>query len=115
MLDSEVFLPVIGQALVERTVLLSGDVRGVARPDRLRLVELLVGGLLLLDLLRLLLLGLVLVLDFLDLGLLLIIRRLLLVVFNLLLNNSQFHAQQRPKTQDTCLLHLLGDRQLNWV
>ena len=84
MLHGEVVLPVVGQALVERGVLLGGDVRGVARPDGLGLVELLVRGLLLLDLLRLLLLGLVLVLDFLNLRLLLLVLDLLLVVLNLL-------------------------------
>ena len=83
MLDSEVILPVVGQALVERSILLLGDLGGVARPDGLRLVELLGRHLLLLDLLRLLLLGLVLVLYLLDLGLLLVLVNLL-VVLNLL-------------------------------
>ena len=85
VLDSEVVLPVVGQALVERGILLLGDVLRVARPDRLRLVELLGRDLLLLDLLGLLLLGLVLVLDFLDLGLvLLLVLGNFLVVLNLL-------------------------------
>ena len=85
VLDGEVVLPVVGQALVERRILLLGDVLRVARPDRLRLVELLGRDLLLLDLLGLLLLGLVLVLDFLDLGLvLLLVLGNFLVVLNLL-------------------------------
>ena len=83
VLDGEVILPVVGQALVERSVLVGGDVGGVTRPDGLGLVELLVLHLLLLDLLRLLLLGLVLVLYLLDLGLLLVLINLL-VVLNLL-------------------------------
>ena len=85
MLNSEVLLPVVGQALVEGGVLFLVDIVGVTSPDGLGLVELLVGGLGLLDLLGLLLLGLVLVLDFLDLGLvLLLVLGNFLVVFNLL-------------------------------
>ena len=80
MLDGEVILPVVGQALVERRILLLGDVLRVARPDRLRLVELLGRDLLLLDLLGLLLLGLVLVLDLLDLGVFLVLLDLLIVL-----------------------------------
>ena len=41
-LDSEVVLPVVGQRLVELAVFLLGDVVGVAGPDRLRLVQLLI-------------------------------------------------------------------------
>lgn len=86
MLDGKVVFPVVGETLVEGTVLLGRDVRGVTRPDGLRLVELLVGGLLLLDLLGLLVLGLViLVLDLLDLGLLALLDLLLLFVLNLLI------------------------------
>ena len=92
MLDGEVLLPVIGQALVEGGVLLLGDLIRVTRPDRLRLVELLVLDLLLLDLLRLLLLGLVLVLNLLDLGLLLILGHLL-IVLNLLQSQSQYASR----------------------
>ena len=78
-------LPVVGQTLVERCVLISSDVGGVASPDGFRLVELLIRDLLLLDLLGLLLLGLVLVLDFLDLRLvLLLVLGNFLVVLNLL-------------------------------
>lgn len=62
--------PVIRQALVERRVLFGGDIAGVTRPDGFCLVELLIGGLNLLDLLCLLVLGLVvLVIDLLDLRL----------------------------------------------
>ena len=85
MLDSEVVLPVVGQALVERTVLLRRDVLRVARPDGLGLVELLVGLLGDLLLLRLLLLVLVLV-NLLDLRVLLLLS--LFLVFNLLRNKS---------------------------
>lgn len=79
-------LPVIGQALVERAVLLRLDVVGIAGPNGLRLVELLVLNLLLLDLfLFLLVLGFVFVLYFLDLGLVLVfVLLLLLVVVDLL-------------------------------
>jgi hypothetical protein len=71
VLDGKVVLPVVGQALVESTVLVVRDVLRVTSPDGFRLVELLVGRLLLFDLLRLLLLGLVIfVLDLLDLRLL---------------------------------------------
>lgn len=92
VLDSEMVFPVVGQALIERTVLFGGDVRGVAGPDGFGLVELLVGGLGLLDLLGLFLLGLVfLILDFLDLGLVLVVLGLFLglVVFNVLQNMSE--------------------------
>ena len=84
MLDSEVLLPVVSQALVEGGVLLLGDLLRVTRPDGLRLVELLILDLLLLDLLCLL--GLLLVIDLLDLGLLftLIFLRLCLIILDLL-------------------------------
>jgi hypothetical protein len=85
VLDSEVVFPVVGQALVEGAVLLRGDIRRIARPDGLRLVELLVRRLLLLDLLLLLVLGLVLVvLDLFDLRLLALLDDLLLVILDLL-------------------------------
>jgi hypothetical protein len=80
VLDGKVVLPVVGERLVERAVLLRGDVARVASPDRLGLVEdvVLLNGLL--DLLRLLLLLVVLVLDLLDLGLLGVLLSLLLVL-----------------------------------
>ena len=84
VLDGKVVLPVVGDRLVERRVLVGGDVGRVSGPDGLLLVELLVLGRGLLDLLGLLgLLGRVLVLDLLDLGVSLL--DLLLVVLNLLL------------------------------
>ena len=74
MLDGKVVLPVVGERLVERTVLLLGDLGGVASPDGLGLVELLLLDLALLDLLGLLLLLLLLVLvDLLDLGLVVVL------------------------------------------
>ncbi|KAF3067006.1 hypothetical protein CFAM422_009005 [Trichoderma lentiforme] len=74
VLDTEVVLPVVGEGLVEGSILLLGDVLGVASPDGLLLVELLLlnGGLLDLLGLGLLLLLLLLVIDLLDLGLLVI-------------------------------------------
>jgi hypothetical protein len=63
VLDGKVVLPVVGEGLVERGVLLSGDFRGVAGPDGLGLVELLLLLLNLLDLLGLLLLLLVLLIN----------------------------------------------------
>ena len=86
VLDSEMVLPVVGQALVERAILLGRDVLRIASPDGLRLVELFVLNSLLLDLLGLLLLVLILVIDLLDLGLLLALLLLLslLLVLDLL-------------------------------
>ncbi|CAH0038645.1 unnamed protein product [Clonostachys rhizophaga] len=74
VLDSKVILPVVGERLVEGGILLLGDVLGVASPDGLLLVELLLLDLGLLDLLGLglLLLLLFLVVDLLDAGLLLV-------------------------------------------
>ena len=71
-------LPVVGQALVEGTVLVLSDLSGVASPDWLRLVELLVLDSLLLD--RLLLLTLLFLLVFVDL----LDLRFLLILFFLL-------------------------------
>ena len=85
MLDTEVVLPVVGEGLVEGGVLLSGDISGVAGPDGLGLVKLLLLNLGLLDGLGLLLLLLLLVIDLLDLGLLLII--LLLGLLGLLIGD----------------------------
>lgn len=83
VLDGKMVFPVVSQALVERTVLLGSDVGGVASPDGLGLVELLVGGLGLLDLLGLLLLVLVFI-DLLDFGLFALLHFLLFIVLNLL-------------------------------
>ena len=85
MLDSEVVFPIVGQALVEGGVVFLGDVVGVASPDGLGLVKLLVGGLLLLDLLGLLLLLFLLFVNLLDLGLVLgLILDFLILILNLL-------------------------------
>lgn len=54
MLDSKVVLPVVGERLVEGTILLLRDLARITCPDRFRLVELFVDLGLLLDLLRLL-------------------------------------------------------------
>jgi hypothetical protein len=81
MFDSEMVFPVICQALVESTVFISCDVLRITSPNRLGLVELLVRGLLLLDLLGLLLLGfVVLVVNLFDLGLLTLLDFLLSVL-----------------------------------
>ena len=84
MFDSEVVFPIVRQALVECTILFLSNVVGVTRPDGLGLVQLLVGGLQLLNLLGLLLLLLIFVLDLLDLGLILFVLDFLFLVFNLL-------------------------------
>ena len=83
--------PVIGQALVEGSVFLSGNVTGITRPNRLGLVELFFRDFLLLDLLGLLLFGLVfLIFNFLDLGFIFLVLYLLfLVIFNILYRNDQ--------------------------
>ena len=82
--DGKVLFPVVGQTLVERAILIRSDILWIPRPERLGLVELLVLGGDLLNLLRLL--GLVFVVNFLDLGLLLIvvIFGLFFIVFDLL-------------------------------
>lgn len=54
-LDSQVILPIVGQALVELSILLVSDVIRVSGPDRLCLVQLFLIDVLLLDLLFLLL------------------------------------------------------------
>ena len=85
VLDGEVVFPVVAETLVERSVLFGSDVAGVAGPDGLHLVELLVLNCLLLDLLGLLLLLFILV-NLFDLRLLAVLLRLLflLIIFNLL-------------------------------
>jgi hypothetical protein len=83
VLDSEVVLPVVRQALVERAVLFRSDIIRVTSPDRLRLVQLLVLNSLLLDLLGLFLL--LFVLNLFDLRLVTIFFLLLdFVILNLL-------------------------------
>ena len=75
--------PVVGQTLVEGTILFLSDIGGITRPKRFGLVKLLVLDGFLLDLLRLLLLVL-LVVDLLDLRLVLRLLGDLLLVLNLL-------------------------------
>jgi len=70
VLDSKMVFPIVGQALVEGAILFCSDVRWVTSPDGFRLVELLLGGLYLLDLLGFLLFLLLFVFDLLNLGLL---------------------------------------------
>lgn len=71
MLNGKVFLPIIGQALIEGTVLVLGYVMRVPRPDWLSFVELLVLDGDFLNLLLLLRPVFCIVFDLLDLGLLL--------------------------------------------
>lgn len=88
VLDGKVVLPVVGQGLVERGVLLLIDVLGIPGPDGLGLVELLFLNLGLLNLLGLLLLLLfLLIINLLDLGLLVVTLGGLfsLLILNLLL------------------------------
>jgi len=70
VLDSKMVFPIVGQALVEGAILFCSDVRWVTSPDGFRLVELLLGGLYLLDLFGFLLFLLLFVVDLLNLGLL---------------------------------------------
>ena len=115
MLDSEVLLPVVGQALVEGAVLLSSDVLRVAGPDGLRLVKLLVLNGRLLDLLGLFLLLLFLLFDFLNLGLVLgVLLGFLLVILNILWGNDQ-QLQMSPHITNAYLLDLLGHSKLDRI
>jgi hypothetical protein len=82
VLDGEVVLPIVGKRLVEGGVLLSRDVRGVASPDGLVLVELL---LLLFDLLDLL-------------GLLLLLLLVVINLIGLLANGSKFRLRRSSCT-----------------
>jgi hypothetical protein len=84
VLDGKVLFPVVGQALVERTIFVSSDVLWIPRPNGLGLVELLVLDRDFFNLLRLLWLFFVLVFNFFDLGLLLVVFDLFLVIFNFL-------------------------------
>ena len=90
-------LPVVGQALVEGTVLLLCDVGRVASPERFRLVELLVLNRRLFDLLGLFLFLLLFLVYLLDLGLLLTFLLLLdlLVVLDLLQIDSSVNRVGR--------------------
>jgi hypothetical protein len=85
VLDSEVVLPVVAQALVKGSVLLGGNILGVSGPEGLSPVQLLVLDLSLLNLLGLL--GLLVLVDLLDLGgLVVTVLDLLGLVLNLLLD-----------------------------
>lgn len=111
VLDGEVLFPVVGQALVERGVLLGSNVGGVASPDGLGLVELLVLGGLLLNLLGLLGLLLVLILDLFDLVLL---AGDLLIVLDLL-HSASVSDISKLKYTNPYLLDLLGHNELDGV
>lgn len=76
-------LPVVGQALVERTILLGSDLAWVTSPERLSLVELFICCLGFLDLLLGLLFLVFFIINFFDLGLLGIFS-LFLIIFDLL-------------------------------
>ncbi|KAK1237457.1 hypothetical protein MKX08_003082 [Trichoderma sp. CBMAI-0020] len=104
VLDTEVVLPVVGERFVEGSILLLGDVLGVASPDGLLLVELLLLDAGLLDLLGLglLLLALLLVINLLNLGLLVIVLLLDLLDFSSILIGD-------------LLLGLLGDMEVDGV
>jgi hypothetical protein len=85
VLDGKVIFPVVGQTLVERGILFSGNLLRVTRPEGLRFVEFLVGNLLLFDGLLLFLLSvLLLLLYFLDLGLFALLFLDFFLIFNLL-------------------------------
>ena len=81
--DGKVVLPIIGQALVECAVFLGSDLRRVASPDRLGLVELFVFNGLLLNLFGLLLL-IFFIVDFFNLRLVFRLFSCLLFILNLL-------------------------------
>jgi hypothetical protein len=90
VLDGQVILPVVGQRLVELSILLIADIVRGPGPDGLGLVQLLVLCVLLLDLLFLLLvlvLVLLLVLHILNLGLLLLLLFLLLLWLGLVVRD----------------------------
>merc|ERR1719414_2067412 len=88
MLGGQVFLPIVGQGFVEFAVLFLGNVVGVASPDGLGFVQLLIFDVLFLDGLFLLLvfIGFVLVLVFTDILNFGSVILLLLLVFHLFLN-----------------------------
>lgn len=86
-------LPVVGERLVERAVLLGGDVGRIARPERLRLVELDLLGDRLLD--RLGLLVLLLLVDLLDLGLVVVVLPNPVVVSTLFVRMTARRREKR--------------------
>ena len=83
VLDGKMLLPVVGQALVERAILLGRNILGISRPEGLGLVKLLVFGLNFLDLLRLFLFRLI-IFDLLDFRFALLLGLFFFVIFNFL-------------------------------
>ena len=114
MFYGKVFLPVVGQALVEGAVLILGDVLWVPRPDWLSFVELLVLDSDFLDLLFLLRLVLVLIFDLLDLGLLFATLFGIFVFVSDLLQKSLDAPVVKYRTLSH-LLDFLCDDQLNRI
>lgn len=88
VLNSKVIFPIIRQALVERSILLRRDIRGISGPNGLGLVEFFIGHLLLFYFLCLLLLGLVIffIVNFFDFGFFLVslLLNFLFVILNFL-------------------------------
>ena len=121
MLDSKVLFPVVGQTLVERTIFLRSDVLWIPRPNGLGLVEFLVLDRDFLDLLLLFRLFLVLIFDFLDLGLLLAFIGffadfgLFLVIFNFLKMDQNSVCWVGKENVIGHLLNLLGNSELNGI
>ena len=114
VLDGKMILPIVGQALVERAVLLGRDILWIASPERLRLIELLIFSLNLFDLLRLLLLRLV-VVDLLDLGFSLLLS---LLILNFLKNRTHVRSRSNShqnQNQRTHLLNLLSNNELDGI
>ena len=111
-LDGQVVLPIVRQTLVERAVLLGGDVLGLPHPNRLGLVDglELVGHLLdLLGLLLFLLLFLFFDLDVVFFLLVLGLFRLVLVVLDLLIGGLLYQQLDREGDELAVLLDELFD------
>ena len=117
MLHGKVVFPVVRQALVEGTVLFLSDLVGVASPDGLCLVELLVLDSLLLDrLLLLTLLFLLVFVDLLDLRFLLVLFFLLFFfVFDLLKIIVRLRIELHTRLFIAYLLNLLRNGELDRV
>ena len=109
--DGKMILPIIGQALVEQAILLGHDILGVASPGRLCLVELLIFGLNLFDLLCFLLLQLV-IINLLNLGFGLLLSLLILVLNELNTSDHIRSHSHQNQNQQTHLLNLLSDNEL---
>ena len=93
--------PIVGQALVEGTILFWSDVRWVTSPDGFRLVEFLVGSLLLLDLFGFLLFLVLVVVDLLNLGFLFFVFLFLRFLIFYFLQRRISTATQEPDTLHT--------------